>query len=357
MGTESESNGAEDVEGRLLRTQTYAAIVVVVLVIATIAVALTLERPDGEVTRSTWAFEMVQLEKANELGWTGQGVRVGILDTGIDMDHPCMAGVKVVAWQDPLGGGPEPYDDHGHGTAMASLIAGRSPLRGGAPDVELIVVKVIDGDEPTPGNFDFLVAEGIDFCVANGADIISLSLGGEYDDIDLIVGSATEAAINQAVASGVLLVAAAGNDAGDDVLHPSRFRDVISVGAVDRRGQMAPFSNSGDDSVARPDPDKKPEVVAPGVDIVTAHVDGAYARGSGTSHATAIVSAVLAVVASHVRDILDEGSRGGNETAVRTVKMALMNSTTEVNGQTLPHDPKAGYGLVQAVDLATKLEA
>jgi subtilisin family serine protease len=354
--TGDEPDAPEDVEGRLIRTQTYAAIIVVILVVATIAVALTLERPNGEVERSTWAFEMVQLDQANELGWTGDNVRVGILDTGIDLDHPCMDGVEVVAWNDTLHSGSEPYDDNGHGTAMASLIAGRSPLRGGAPDVELIVVKVIDGDEPMPVDFDLKVADGIDFCMDNGADIISLSLGGEYDDIDLIIGSSTDAAIQMAVARGIVIVAAAGNDAGDDVLYPSRFKDVISVGAVDKRGQIAPFSNQGDDTVPRPDPDKKPEVVAPGVDIITAHRDDAYAKGSGTSHATALVSAALAVALSHNRDMLAEGERGGNVSTVRAVKMALMNSTTTIEGQVVPHDPRAGYGLVQAVDLGISLE-
>jgi hypothetical protein len=140
------------------------------------------------------------------------------------------------------------------------------------------------------------------------------------------------------------------------VLYPSRFRDVISVGAVDGRGQTAPFSNRGDDTVPRPDPDRKPEVVAPGVDIVTAHMDGAYAKGSGTSHATAIVSAALAVALSHNRDMLAGGERGGNVSSVRSVKMALMNSTRTIEGQMVPHDAKAGYGLVQAVDLALGLE-
>ncbi len=344
-------------EGHLARTQTYAALAVVILVLATVAIALTLERPNGEVERSTWAYEMVQLEQANQMGWRGQGVRVGVIDTGVDFDHPSMKGVELVAWSDLVNGRSRPYDDQGHGTAMASIILGRSPLRGGAPAAELIAVKVVDKDKPFSEDFDEVVADGIDFCLDNGADIISLSLGGVYENIDLIVGPATQAAIAQAVSHGVLVVAAAGNDgASDDVSYPSRFPEVISVGAVDKRGQMAPFSSRGNVSVERPDPHKKPEVVAPGVDIVSAHVDGLYAKGSGTSHATAMVSAVLAVVLSHDIDLLAGGDRGGNETTVLTVKTALMETSDPIGGQGTPHDPKAGYGLVQAVDLGLELE-
>jgi subtilisin family serine protease len=349
-------------EGPQTRTQTYAILIVAILVFATVAIALTLERPNEEVHRSTWAYDMVQLEQANDMGLVGTGVRVGILDTGVDMDHPSMREVDLVAWLDLVNGREDAYDDQGHGTAMTSIITGGPPIRGGAPGVELIAVKVLDDESPFD---DGIIADGIDFCVDpdgdqgtdDGADIISLSLGGEYESIDLIVGPATQAAISNAVANGVVVVAAVGNDGtAEDVMFPGRFPDVISVGAVDRRNQMAPFSSRGNDSVERPDPDKKPEVVAPGVDVVTAHKDGLYARGSGTSQATAMVTAVLAVALSHNSDLQRGGARGGNETTVGTIKEALMTTSRPLEGQGIPHDPKAGYGLAQAVDLALELE-
>lgn len=347
----------------MARTQTYAALIVVILVVATVAIALTLERPDTEVERSTWAFDMVGLQRAREMGLTGDGVTVGIVDTGIDEDHPCLEGANVVAWLDLVNKRKTPYDDMGHGTAMASIIAGRSPLRGGAPDVDLIVVKVLDPDTLFT---DEVLADGIDFCLdpngdgdyVDGADIISLSLGGDLDNIDVLVGTKTQAAISQAVAEGVVVVAAAGNDGtSEDVTQPARSPEVISVGAVDRRGQIAPFSSRGNVSVERPDPDKKPEVVAPGVDIVTAHMDGLYAKGSGTSHATAMVTAVLATALSYVPDIQRDGTRGGNESSVREIKTALMDTARPLDGQAVPHDAKAGYGLAQAVDLALELRS
>ena len=245
---------------------------------------------------------------------------------------------------------------------MASIIAGDDPVVGGATEVELIIVKVLDADHPYS---DTVIADGIDFCMdpdgdgdySDGADIISLSLGGDYEDMDELLGTKTATAIAQAISHGVVVVAAAGNDGNaDDVTLPSRIPSVISVGAVDRRGQMAPFSSPGNDSDPRPDPNKKPEVVAPGVDIVTAYRDGQYARGSGTSHAAAFVTAAVAVALSVVPQLAHDGVRGGNETSVEQIKTALMETTVTIEGQDAPHDHQAGYGLVQAVDLLLELK-
>lgn len=350
-----------DIEGGLARTQTFAAIAIVVLVIATVAVAVSIERPSDDVERSTWAYDMVQLDQVGEMGYTGQGVRVGLVDSGIDLEHPVMEGIDVVAWKDLVHNRTTAYDDVGHGTAMASIIAGGPPLRGGAVDVELIVVKVLDADHPFS---DEVVADGIDFCrdpnndgdFSDGADVISLSLGGEYEDIDEQLGTKTEAAIAEAVRNGVVVVAAAGNDGdAEDVAIPSRIPEVISVGAVDDRGQMAPFSSAGNASEDRLDPDKKPEVVAPGVDVVTPWKDGLYAQGSGTSHATAFTTAVVAAALSAAPSLRQTGTHGGNITTVVIIKTALMETARPLEGQSSPHDTRGGYGLVQAVDLVLEL--
>jgi len=336
---------------------------IIVLVVATVAVALTVERPETEVKRSDWAYDMTQLDSAGEADMRGQGVRVGIVDTGIDADHAVLKDTSVVAWLDLVNHRQEPYDDVGHGTAMASIIAGHSPLRGGAVEAELIIVKVLDKDQ---GFSDTIIADGIDFCMdpdgdgdyADGADIISLSLGGDYDNIDILLGTKTEAAIAQAISLGIVCVAAAGNDgAADDVSMPSRIPEVISVGALDRRRQVAPFSSPGNTSEPRLDPDRKPEVVAPGVDIVTAFKDDLHAKGSGTSHAAAFVTAVLAVALSAAPDLKHDGAEGGNVTSVERVKTALMETAKPLEGQGSPHDQMAGYGLVQAMDLAMALKA
>jgi len=102
-------------------------------------------------------------------------------------------------------------------------------------------------------------------------------------------------------------------------------------------------------------PNEKPEVVAPGVEIATAYPDGRYAVGSGTSHATAFVTAVLASALSGTPRLLHGGAEGGDLDAVRLVKEALMSTCLKVAGQQTPHDDRAGYGIVQARALAATL--
>jgi serine protease AprX len=153
-------------------------------------------------------------------------------------------------------------------------------------------------------------------------------------------------------------VAAAGNsENAEDVLYPGRYQDVICVGAVDRNGDHAPFSTHGDSSIPRPDPHQKPEVVAPGVDIQTAHSNDEYASGSGTSQATAITSAALSAALSGAPEYLRSGALGGDADAVRNIKVALMTSAQPMEWQDDHHDEEAGYGMIDAVGLARELGA
>lgn len=341
------------------------ALLLVPIIVASVVVVALVYEGDHTAARSNWAFSSVQLDEANRMGLKGEGVRVGIVDTGIDASHPSLAGVRIAAWHDFVGGRTDPYDDEGHGTAMASIIAGRPPLLGGVPDVELLIVKVVDAKGDST---DTLIADGIDFCLdpngdgdyADGADIVSLSLGGKVDRIRDVIASKTRDAINEAVLNGVLVVAAAGNDGGPgddgDVSQPGWIPEVICVGAVDRNGNVASFSSMGR-NVIRGDPNKKPEVVAPGVDITTAYPDDRYAKGSGTSQATAFASAALAAALGANPEWRHDGARGGGSAAVMTIKWLLKDTSKKVTGQATPHDDRAGYGIVQAVALERALSA
>ena len=341
------------------------ALLLVPIIVASVVVVALVYEGGHSPARSNWAFELVQLDEANRMGLTGEGVRVGIVDTGIDASHPSLAGARIVAWRDLVGGRTAPYDDEGHGTAMASIIAGRPPLMGGVPDVELIIVKVVDAHGDST---DTRIADGIDFCLdpngdgdhADGADIVSLSLGGKVERIRDVIASKTRDAINEAVQNGVLVVAAAGNDGGPaddgDVAQPGWIDDVICVGAVDRNGDVASFSSMGR-NIVRVDPNRKPEVVAPGVDITMAYPDDQYAKGSGTSQATAFASAALAAALGANPAWQHDGARGGNRLAVLAIKVMLMETCKKVEGQTVPHDDRAGYGIIQAVALERALSA
>ena len=125
----------------------FIIVVVVATLVGTAGYAYILSTMDHEPPeRSEWAYRMVEVTKLNSEGYFGEDVVVAIIDTGIDIDHPELAdyksGKRNLVWKDYVGGDPDPYDDNGHGTAMASLIAGKT--YGIAPKVDLIVVKTIN---------------------------------------------------------------------------------------------------------------------------------------------------------------------------------------------------------------------
>ncbi len=246
---------------------------------------------------------------------------------------------------------------------MTSIIAGQSALPGGAQDVELIIVKVLDSDG---AGTDALIADGVLFAIdpnddgdfRDGADVISMSLGGRTSYLASIIGTKSQDAINQAISIGVIVVAAAGNDGekdDGDVASPGWIRNVVCVWAVDKNSRLASFSSIGR-NLLKQDPDRKPEVVAPGVQITSANNGRGYRTGSGTSQATAFMAACLAVVLSVNTDYSHDGAHGGSEQVIRTINYAIMESSKTLGGQNKPHDNHLGYGLVQVVDMIDYLQ-
>ncbi len=330
-----------------------------VLIIASSGVLTVSGRLDAlgllgpHVQRSEWAFTMTGARELNARGLTGVGIVVCIVDSGIDDLHPDFAHLRLLAWRDLVNFKPDPYDDNGHGTAMAGLIAADGSFRGVAPKVSLIVVKAINiGGNGTPQN----VADGIRFCVdprgngQPGADIISLSLGSNsHNFFDITVYNA----VAWATSKGVFVVVAAGNDglADDgDVSAAAQVPLAIAVGAVDSRGVRAPFSSIGS-SVNRTDPNLKPEIVAPGVQLVSTAPGAHYITVSGTSPATALMAGILALLLQ-----AKPGLRAGASTNNITIlKVALAFEAKKAPGQLLPHDPWYGYGIVDAATTLTML--
>ncbi len=296
------------------------------------------------VQRSEWAFAMTGARELAAGGLIGRGVAVCIVDSGLDALHPDFAGTKILAWKDLVASRAEPYDDSAHGTAMAGLIAAHGSLRGVAPGVDLIIAKVVNasGDGTSQD-----VADGIRFCVdpwgdgRPGADIISISLGSKAP---FFVENKVYDAVVWATSKGVLVVAAAGNDGiidDGDVEIPAVAPLSIAVGAVDVDGRRAPFSSMGS-SANRTDPNLKPELVAPGVRIISTGLGARYITITGTSPATAIVAGILALILE-ARPSLRPA---GNSANIPTIKDGLARGAQKVMGQILPHDPWYGYGIV-----------
>ncbi len=334
------------------------AIAIAVIIISVVIWQAWFTDPD----RSDWAYEMAQVNEANDAGYNGQGITVGIVDTGINPDHKVFKDADIVKWKDFVKGRSKPYDDQGHGTAMASIIAAQEVIPGGATKVDLIIAKVLNSEGVSS---DDRVGDGVWFCIdpngdgdySDGADIISMSLGGRTSYLELIIGIKSQEAINEALDHGIIVIAAAGNDGDNDdgeVSTPGRVRNVICVGAVDEDRKVAYFSSRGRNLLDR-HPHNKPEVVAPGADLVAAHFRGGYAIGSGTSQATAFMAACLAVVLSALPQLAHDGTQGGDLATVIMIKQAIMDSSKPLTGAEQPHDNWGGYGLVQTMDLIDEL--
>jgi subtilisin family serine protease len=222
-------------------------------------------------------------------GFTGAGMTAAVLDSGIDQDHPDFAG--RLAEVRNFTNAPDGNDTYGHGTHVASILAGSGAASGGtyrgvAPDARLLVGKVC------PANFcpESAILEGMAWASRAGADVVNMSFGGaDTPGLDPI-----ERAVNDLTAeTGALFVVAAGNDGNSlPVSSPASADAALAVGAVDRGDTIADFSSRGPrvgDSAIKPD------LTAPGVGIAAARasdgfigepVDDFYTRMDGTSMAT-----------------------------------------------------------------------
>jgi thermitase len=221
------------------------------------------------------------------------GVRVGIVDTGIDQSHPDLSG-QTAACAESRGVPPvlngeivegRCADDNDHGTHVAGTIAANANdgtgVAGVAFNADLVVCRALGGPLGSGSTAD--VANCINWVAAQGAKVISMSLGGA-DSTTL--RNAVANAWQGGAASGAVLVAAAGNEGDSTVNYPAGYGEVVSVAATDDRDARASFSNANADV----------EVAAPGVDVLSTVRGGGYAEFSGTSMATPHASGLGAVV-------------------------------------------------------------
>lgn len=241
----------------------------------------------------------ISAPEAWETGYTGEGVTVAVLDTGVDADHPDLSGRVVDAenFTDEV----DTDDRHGHGTHVASTIAGSGAASDGrytgvAPDADLLIGKVCFLDTGDRGSCPTSsILAGMDWAAANGADIVNMSLGGApTDGTDLL----SQAVNFYTEATGTLFVVSAGNTGGSavDPFHvgsPGVADAALTVGAVDKGDQLASFSSrgprGGDYAV-------KPELTAPGVDITAASPGGGHQSMDGTSMAAPHVAGAAALL-------------------------------------------------------------
>jgi subtilisin family serine protease len=260
---------------------------------------------DGPVTASLdYSVPQIGAPSAWAAGHTGAGTTVAVLDTGIDATHPDLSDA-VVGAQNFTDDTTED-DLFGHGTHVASIITGSGAAsdgryRGVAPDAKLLNGKVLN---QYGGGQDSWIIAGMEWAAHSGADVINMSLGSRdwSDGTDPM-----SQAVNRLTAeTGTLFVVAAGNS-GYLVTSPAAADSALTVGAVDRNDQLAEFSSRG-----RIDGALKPDITAPGVDIVAAKatngqpigepVGDSYMKLSGTSMATPHVAGAAAILAGEHPD-------------------------------------------------------
>jgi subtilisin len=265
-----------------------------------------------------WGVDRVDAD----LAWTtskGTGVKVAVVDTGIytrhkDLKDNIKGGYNCIAESSDFN------DDHGHGTHCAGIIAAVDNtigVIGVAPEAWLYGVKVLDA---SGSGYLSDCVQGIEWCVDNGMDVVSMSWGG-YGDWPTL-----EDACDAAWAAGLVLVGAAGNEAylSPDLM-PAGYSSVIAVSATDSSDNLAYFSNYGYEI----------EVAAPGVSIYSTYLKNGYAYMSGTSmacpHVSGVAALILAVYPGYTND---------------QVRQTLQNTAEDLGAP--GWDIYYGYGLVDA---------
>lgn len=310
--------------------------------------------------------DIIEYRWAHNMGYYGQRIGVAIVDTGISLHKDFIeGGNRVIAFKDFISGRKEPYDDNGHGTHVAGIIGGngyssKGKYMGIAPACNFIVIKVLDhrGD----GNISDVLA-GLQWIIDNkekyNIRILNISVGTSAKD-SLGENSLLVQGVNAVWDSGIVVVVAAGNNGPSpmSISTPGISRKVITVGSSDDNVSVEVFGSKTKDYSGRgPTPYciKKPDIVAPGSNIISCNINRFISKGrgrsprsreneypmmytikSGTSMATPVVSGAIALLLSAYPNLSN-----------KDVKLKLRNSAVDL-GQRWE---KQGWGLLNVKGL------
>jgi type VII secretion-associated serine protease mycosin len=286
--------------------------------------------PAKQIKGTPWFLQRVLLDQLWQGTEKGKGVRVAVIDTGVDDKNPQLAPVvDEAAGRDYLGGkkGGDPTDDEvGHGTKVAGIIAARpregTGFVGLAPNATIIPIRQNDAD--SSGDSDTM-AQAISYAVSQGADVINIS---QDTTKPLSATSDLARAVREAIGKGVVVVASAGNDGLDGktkATYPAAFEGVLAVASSDRNNERASFSQAG----------SFVGVAAPGVDIVSTVPGGGQCADNGTSFSAPFVAGVAALLKEKHPDWAP----------AQIITQIEQTAERVVNG----HDNFVGWGVVDPV--------
>ena len=303
--------------------------VIVVTLLAGTGLAAPAPAHADSIRDQQWHLDYLDIAEAHKIT-RGEGVTVAVVDTGVDNQHPDLKGA-LLKGRTFAGGRSDGWRDAtGHGTAMASLIAGRGHgpndrdgVLGIAPAAKILPVRTSSGG---PGQHS-AIEQGVEWAADHGADIINLSqIGADVSDL--------REAVTYALDKGAVIIAGAGNTTSghDEVQWPAAYPGVVAISGTDQEGEFSDYSVSG------------PEVVlaAPAEEVMAAGAGkrGRYGAGTGTSDSTAIVSGVAALIKSKYPDL----------DAANVINRLI--ATANDRGPD-GRDPKYGFGIVDPVKALT----
>lgn len=266
-----------------------------------------------------YVLEKMRLREAHQLA-RGNKILVAVIDSGIDVTHPDLAG-DIADSFDAIGTG---VAVHTHGTAIAGGIAAHGRLLGVAPSAQILAVRAFSGTGRADNGTTFAIMKGLDWAVLHGARAINMSFAGPQDP-------GVTRGLAAAYAKNTILIAAAGNKgASSPPLFPAADRNVIAVTSTDKDDQLPAFANRG----------AYVAVAAPGVDLILLAPNDGLQRMSGTSFSAAYVTGTVALMLERKPGLTPAAAR-----------QALMKSARRLE----PVDDQSGGGLVDAYQAVLSL--